>query len=285
MSVYAKYDTMSKTYDLNRKANGAHLYLGLIYTLTGKPAENVYLLDAGCGTGNHSKYLLEHGLGRVAMFDANEGMLERARDKLRAFATPGQVTVRENRLPAIPYADGEFDAVMFNQVLHHLDQHDFTRDRMDYPNIEASLEEAYRVLKPNGVVLINMSTPHQLTYGKWYYHLFPNGCRRDALRNPEPSFLLKTMNHIGFSMPRILVEPMDLLATPDRYFYAEGPLDEGWRSSDSSVASALPEEIESMARAVHALKAEGKLRDYMLENDRMRAHVGQYSILVAQKKA
>ena len=72
------------------------------------------MLDAGCGTGNYSKDLLEMGLGHVTMLDASEGMLNKARVKMEPFKD--KVTIKQGVLPDLPFPNGTFDMVMFNLV-------------------------------------------------------------------------------------------------------------------------------------------------------------------------
>lgn len=74
-------------------------------------------MDAGCGTGNYAKALIEYGVGNVTLLDASSGMLEKARVKLADEIKSGKVKdVVEATMPPIPFPDGTFDAVMFNLV-------------------------------------------------------------------------------------------------------------------------------------------------------------------------
>jgi len=79
------------------------------------------VLDAGCGTGNYAAELLQYGCGYVTLLDASPGMLEKAREKMAQQIQSGRVKeVIEAKLPAIPYPDQTFDAVMFNLVLVYI---------------------------------------------------------------------------------------------------------------------------------------------------------------------
>ena len=57
------------------------------------------------------------------------------------------------------------------QVIHHLDK----PGTNGYPNIKKFVEEAYRVMKPGGVFVINTCSPDQYQPPVlWYYSLIPN---------------------------------------------------------------------------------------------------------------
>ena len=84
------------------------------------------MLDAGCGTGNYSKDLLKMGVGHVTMFDASEGMLNKAREKIEPYKD--KVTIQQGVLPDLPFPDGTFDVVMFNLVSLFSVKHNFNFD-------------------------------------------------------------------------------------------------------------------------------------------------------------
>ena len=100
------------------------------------------VLDAGTGTGRMLELLapyIKRGIG----IDVSPEMLAIARDRL-GNAGAFNCQVRRGDVYRLPFADGEarggFDAVLFHQVLHYLD------------DPQAALREAIRVLKPGGQV-------------------------------------------------------------------------------------------------------------------------------------
>ena len=106
------------------------------------------ILDAGCGTGGLIRRLMPlHPDWTWTGIDLEPLACELACARCAAEIFQGSVT-------ALPFADGAFDAVVSADVLYHLDD-----DR-------AALREYCRVLKPGGMVVINVPAHRWL----WSYH-------------------------------------------------------------------------------------------------------------------
>jgi ArsR family transcriptional regulator len=112
------------------------------------------VLDAGTGTGRMLELLAPH-IGRGIGIDVSPEMLAIARERL-ARAGAANCQVRRGDVYRLPFADGDakcgFDAVLFHQVLHFLD------------DPQAALREAARVAKPGGRILIADFAPHELEF-------------------------------------------------------------------------------------------------------------------------
>ena len=84
-NIGAFYDELSTNYEdiyLTAGWNDPRINADFVielYTTTGKPKEEVDVLDLGCGTGLIGKYLLEDGFKNVVGLDASRGMLNEAR--------------------------------------------------------------------------------------------------------------------------------------------------------------------------------------------------------------
>jgi ubiquinone/menaquinone biosynthesis C-methylase UbiE len=92
------------------------------------------VLDVGCGHGMAAVVLARRG-ARVTAFDLSFGYLDEARQ--RAHANGVAVDFIQADGERLPFADGSFDRVWGNAVLHHLD-------------IPTAARELRRVLRPGG---------------------------------------------------------------------------------------------------------------------------------------
>lgn len=119
----------------------------LVHLLTDGPLDS--LLDAGTGTGRMLELLAPH-IRRGVGVDVSPEMLAIARDRLM---DAKNCQVRLADIFRLPFATtGEFDAVLFHQVLHYFDD----------PG--AAVADAARVLKPGGRVVIADFAPHELEF-------------------------------------------------------------------------------------------------------------------------
>ncbi len=145
------------------------------------------MLDAGCGTGNYTIELARH-MAHVTAFDMNDAMLGEARVKVHAAGLGQNVEFRSGQLLDLPFAAADFDMVMFNQVLHHLEP----LNEVGFNNHLHAINEAARVLRRGGVVLINTCSKAQIADGYWYYSLAPNARSRCLERTIGSSAFMKT---------------------------------------------------------------------------------------------
>ena len=122
----------------------------IVKRMTARPIQN--LLDAGTGTGRMLELLAPYARRAVGV-DVSPEMLAIARDRLlRENFKQVQVRLADTyRLPFTGDADA-FDAVLFHQVLHYLDD----------PG--AAVAEAARVMAPGGRLLIADFAPHTLEF-------------------------------------------------------------------------------------------------------------------------
>ena len=60
--------------------------------------------------------LMKHGVGKMFMMDASEGMLSKAKAKIDSMGFSDRVEIKQANLPIIPYDDNTFDFIMINQV-------------------------------------------------------------------------------------------------------------------------------------------------------------------------
>jgi SAM-dependent methyltransferase len=106
------------------------------------------ILDAGCGNGRYTRFLLREADpdALITAFDLSQRMLTRARARLRS----PRVSHVAADLTRLPYPDGFFDAGVCGWVLEHL------------PDPVPGLRELARVLGP-GAKLLLLVTEDTLT--------------------------------------------------------------------------------------------------------------------------
>ena len=127
------------------RALHAHVRRELAANLPAGPAR---ILDAGCGTGGLIRRLAPLRPDWTwTGIDVSPLACELARER-------GGAEVREGSVTALPFRDGEFAAAVSADVLYHLDDD------------EAALREMARVLRPGGIVVINVPAHPWL----WSYH-------------------------------------------------------------------------------------------------------------------
>ncbi len=277
MSTYEQYDAVSASYDRTRVPVGTEIIAGYL-TACGKPLAEVALLDAGCGTGAYTKALAGQ-VGRIHAVDMSEGMLGVARAKLTEESAAGRVRFDQASVFALPCDDGQFDGVMVNQMLHHLE----TGEDSAYAGHRRALTEFFRVLRPGGALVINACSHEQMRHGSWFYDLLPealDAVRRRLISMPELTAMLAD---IGFQRAERIV-PLDAVFQGNAYFDLLGPLDPAWRQGDSIWALATDAEVARAEARIRALDRTGRLERYFEEQDGRRPDLGQTTFISSVKK-
>jgi SAM-dependent methyltransferase len=104
------------------------------------PVAGLRVLDAGCGGGRTSAWLVEQGAAVVGI-DASEELLTLARERL-----PAASFVRGDLAEPLPFEDDAFDLVVAGLVMHYL------RDWAP------PLRELRRALRPGGALVRRRTT-------------------------------------------------------------------------------------------------------------------------------
>ena len=277
MSSYENYTATSEHYDATREPVGLEIILGCLVRGPRALAEQI-VVDAGCGTGNYSAALLEH-VARIEAVDMNEAMLGVARRKLADAEAAGRIRFHRAAIDALPVDSISADAVMINQVLHHLPDD----PAQGWPLTRKVIGEFARVLRPGGALLANICTHEQIRRGWWFYSLIEASEERMIERHIPLVELESILASSGFDLIGRFV-PSDAVIQGRGYFNPRGPLDEAWRAGDSVWAMLSAEELQAVQARVRALDARGELEDFVADHDTEREYVGQTTFVCATRR-
>jgi len=143
------------------------------------PDGNLEGIDVGCGNGRYTRLLAEHIGQRLNLTatDASQEMLD-----VLAAGSPWFQTYCSNA-EALPLASGEYDLITTFNAVHHFD-------------IPQFFSEAYRLLKPKGLLFIYTRTPAQNAQTVWG-KCFPMFLRVETRLRKASDFLTTGMGQ-GF---------------------------------------------------------------------------------------
>jgi demethylmenaquinone methyltransferase/2-methoxy-6-polyprenyl-1,4-benzoquinol methylase len=130
--VYDQYDLMNDFMSL-----GIHRLWKKSLINMMNPSHKQKLIDVACGTGDIAKVFLKNvnELARITCVDPNKGMVSKGKEKLSEFKNLNWIIAPAEKLPI---NDNSFDFYTISFGLRN------TKD------LNKSLAEAYRVLKPGG---------------------------------------------------------------------------------------------------------------------------------------
>lgn len=166
------------------------------------------VLDVGCGPGTNFEH---YGAGaRVTAADYNPGMVRLAQETLHERGPfPAAIEVRQADATALPFEDASFDAYVTTLVL------------CSVPDLDAAVEEAWRVLRPGGALRIFehvrsssawMARVQGALNPAWGY--VADGCRLD--RATDVAFKGRGFEVIEERRPRMKAEPLPLVVLKAR---------------------------------------------------------------------
>jgi SAM-dependent methyltransferase len=132
------------------------------------------VLDAACGTGRHTEYLVQIGRKEISGTDAVEAMLVKARAKLP------DVEFQVADLSRLPFEDESFNAIVCGLAYSHLE------------DLNPASQELARVLRPGGRLAV--SAPHPFITGVlgWRAPLFDaegNGSEMPEFYNGHQQYI------------------------------------------------------------------------------------------------
>ena len=272
---YENYSVTSHSYDTTRQPIGLEVILGCFAATNTRPLHEQTILDAGCGTGNYLQAIHDK-VGTCHGIEINEGMLAQAQSK---FGNGSHAKFDHGSLLNLPYPDDFFDGIMCNQVIHHLDDPGKTDG---FPNVQAMISSAYRVLHPEGVLVFNTCSRQQLLDGFWWADLFPKTVDKMAARIPSIDLTLEMLRIAGFQQEGIIVPLHEILQGPS-YFDPKGPLQKSFRDGDSTWALLSEGELHQTLERIRIMNEDGSIVEYLNEREKRRKRIGQTTFIFARK--
>jgi SAM-dependent methyltransferase len=155
------------------------------------------VLDHGCGHGMAAVVLARRG-ARVTAFDLSPGYLAEAARRARANGVAVAFVRADGE--RLPFADGRFDRVWGNAILHHLD-------------LAVAARELRRVLRPGGVAVFCEPWGENPLLDWARRHLPYPGKERTPDERP---LRLRDLGVLRAAFPRLEVEGYQLLAMARR---------------------------------------------------------------------
>jgi len=142
--AYDAYEKLADAYAEQVDTKPHNAYLERPATLSLMPdVQGKRVLDAGCGSGSKSDWLVKHGADVVAV-DASPKMIEHARKRLGSVV---DVRLHDLHDPLIFMEDGSIDLVLASLVMDYIE---------DWAPV---LGEFRRVLKPKGTLVFSVGHP------------------------------------------------------------------------------------------------------------------------------
>jgi ubiquinone/menaquinone biosynthesis C-methylase UbiE len=259
-----KYDKIGTDYNLTRKAD-TFLTKKLLQHLN--PQKNGLYLDIGCGTGNYTNELQKNGFQCIGI-DPSQKMLEKA--KLKNNEIDWKIGSAENTGLPKNYVDG----IIGSLTIHH------------WTDLKNGFLELYKVLKPNGRIVIFTSTPKQMK-GYWLNHYFPKMLSDSIIQMPTLENVETAIKNSGIELlvtEKYFIKP-DL---KDQFLYCgkENPelyFDDQIRHGISSFSSlANQNEVKQGLSKLRDDIDRGKIKDIIksYQND-----FGDYLYIIGKKPA
>lgn len=113
------------------------------------PTDESVILDLPCGRGFYLNMFRHVSNCTIVGAELDWDVIMKAKRNIGHLNIP----IHQARIEAMPYPDNTFDAVIFSEILEHIED-----------DVQA-LREAYRVLKPGGIVVVTV--PHA-NYPFWW---------------------------------------------------------------------------------------------------------------------
>lgn len=148
-------------------------------------------IDLGCGGGIYTRELHALGFDKVIGLDFSEQMLEAAKNHC---SNLDGITFRLGTVDNTQMEDKTADLILQRAVIHHLE------------DLDGSFSEAFRLLKRNGLFIVQDRTPNDcLLQGSpehirgYFFSEFPHLAKKEIQRRHSSGTVVRELGNAGFS--------------------------------------------------------------------------------------
>ncbi|HIJ64599.1 MAG TPA: methyltransferase domain-containing protein [Candidatus Hydrogenedentes bacterium] len=141
------------------------------------------VLDIGCGTGGFTIAIAQRTGGWTVGHDVSPALIAYARRKNGSHQVQWILGDAEH----LEFGDGCFDRLIMSLVIHQV------------PNRKRALQEAYRVLKGSGVLILRTIAPEEVAR-RVPFRFFPRIAELESARMPSISELSRVIRSVGFRL-------------------------------------------------------------------------------------
>jgi len=280
-SQFVDYKDTAKSYGTARQPVGLDIVLGALASApSGIPLHQQRILDAGCGTGIYLKEIAPR-VESFAAIDFSAAMLEECQATTEDASIMGGQYNTGSILDMSLYEDNSFDGVLINQVVQHLED-DETRPTRKA--MKQAYAEAYRVLKPGGMVIMSTRNKNP-TYDShyWYAGFCPEAVAKMTERVPSREQCIAAQSTAGFVVGNVICPQLATFMKSNMYNDPSRIADPTWQRGDSFWSLVSDEEKAGVHAIVEEMTAAGTMEAHLKSHEVTRTMTGQVLFITGSK--
>lgn len=211
-------------------------------------------LDIGCGGGIYSKALSEMGVSSVTGIDFSEEILKGARENCKDYQN---ISFKQGNALQTGLESNNYNLLLERALIHHIQ------------DLQKCFEEAYRLLKDEGVYIVQDRIPEDcLLKGTdshirgYFFELFPRLIEKESKRRYNSQYVLQSLKEVGFRE----IQEVKLWETRKVYMNKEQLLEDLSKRTGRSILHELNDnELQSLINYIdEAVSTKGNI----VERDR-----------------